>query len=73
MRQVIPPAPKFIRNEDGNKKQDCERNAVKRLLYEIKQDHPHLHIRAVCRTALMQRETGSKIIEKLVHRDNVLP
>ena len=44
MRQVIPLAPEFIRNEDGNKKQDCERNAAKRLLYKIKQDHPHLPI-----------------------------
>ena len=44
MRQVIPLAPEFIRNEDGNNKQDCERNAAKRLLYEIKHDHPHLPI-----------------------------
>lgn len=44
MRQVIPLAPEFIRNEDGNNKQDCERNAAKRLLYEIKDDHPHLPI-----------------------------
>ena len=44
MRQVIPLAPEFIRNKDGHKKQDCERNAAKRLVYRIKKDHPHLSI-----------------------------
>jgi hypothetical protein len=29
---VLALAPEFIRNEDGNKKQDCERNAAKRWL-----------------------------------------
>lgn len=42
MRQVIPLAPEFISNEDGNEKQDCERNAGKRLINRIKQDHPQL-------------------------------
>ncbi len=42
MRQVIPFAPEFIRNKDGKKKQDCERNAGKRLINRIRQDHPQL-------------------------------
>jgi hypothetical protein len=29
---VLPLAPEFIRNEDGNETQDCERNAAKRYL-----------------------------------------
>jgi hypothetical protein len=43
-REVIPLAPEFIRNEDGTEKQDCERNAGKRLMRTIKKDHPHLPI-----------------------------
>lgn len=42
MKQVIPLAPEFIRNNDGGKKQDCEINAGKRLIHTIKKDHPHL-------------------------------
>ena len=44
MRQVIPFAPEFIRNRDGQEKQDCERNAGKRLINRIKKDHPFLHV-----------------------------
>lgn len=43
-REVIPLAPEFIHNEDGQKKQDCERNASKRMLAKIKADHPFLPI-----------------------------
>ena len=42
MKQVIPLAPEFIRNRDGGDKQDCEINAGKRLIHQIKKDHPHL-------------------------------
>jgi len=42
MRKVIPFHLEFIRNEDGRKKQDCERNAGKRLIKRIKQDHTFL-------------------------------
>ena len=41
-RQVIPLMPEEIRNTDGNVKQDCEINAAKRLIPEIKKDHPQL-------------------------------
>ena len=44
MKQVIPLAPEFISNSDGNVKQDCEINAGKRLISTIKirpiQDSP---------------------------------
>jgi len=42
MKQVIPLAPEFIRNEDGMSKQDCEQNAGKRLIDRVKSDHPRL-------------------------------
>ena len=41
-REVIPLAPEPIINEDGHKKNDCERNAARRLLERIRLEHPHL-------------------------------
>jgi len=39
---VIPLAPEPILKSDGTKKNDCERNAAKRLLQHIRREHPHL-------------------------------
>ena len=44
LRQVIPLAPEPIQNIDGSSKQDCERNAGKRLLQKIRTTHPKLNI-----------------------------
>jgi hypothetical protein len=44
MRQVIPLAPEPIQNIDGSAKQDCERNAGKRLLNKIRTTHLKLQI-----------------------------
>ena len=44
MRQVLPLAPEPISNRDGTKKQDCERNAAKRLIPKIKATYPKLSI-----------------------------
>jgi len=44
IRQVIPLAPEPIQNIDGRIKQDCERNAGKRLLKKIRASHPKLKI-----------------------------
>jgi len=44
LRQVIPLAPEPIQNMDGRIKQDCERNAGKRLLKKIRATHPRLKI-----------------------------
>jgi len=44
MRQVLPLAPEPINNRDGTKKQDCERNAAKRLVPKIKAAYPKLKI-----------------------------
>jgi len=39
-KQVIPVMPEAISNTDGNKKQDCESNAAKRFIDQLKSDHP---------------------------------
>lgn len=44
MRQVIPLAPEAVKNTDGNKKQDCEINAGKRLIKKIRKSHHRLKI-----------------------------
>ena len=41
-REVIPLAPEPIIKQDGTTKNDCERNASKRLLRKTRQEHPHL-------------------------------
>jgi len=43
-RVVIPLAPEPIIKKDGNKKNDCERNASKRLLQDLRREHPHLKL-----------------------------
>lgn len=44
LRQVIPLAPESVKNTDGNKKQDCEIEAGKRLIKKISETHPKLKI-----------------------------
>ena len=41
-REVIPLMPEPIIKQDGTEKNDCERNAAKRLIATLRQDHPHL-------------------------------
>jgi hypothetical protein len=41
-RAVIPLMPEPIVNRDGTDKNDCERNAAKRFVGKLRQDHPHL-------------------------------
>jgi len=43
-KQVLPLAPEFISNEDGRSKNDCERNAAKRLLAKTRDDFPDLEM-----------------------------
>ena len=43
-KEVIPLAPEFIVKQDGQSKNDCERNAAKRFLQKLKEEHPHLPI-----------------------------
>src|ERR687885_713851 len=41
-REVIPLMPEPIVRHDGTAKNDCERNATKRFITKLRQDHPHL-------------------------------
>jgi hypothetical protein len=41
-REVIPLMPEPIVKQDGTQKNDCERNAAKRFIPKLRQDHPHL-------------------------------
>jgi hypothetical protein len=41
-KAVIPLAPEPIIKQDGQQKNDCERNAAKRLLAKLRQDYPRL-------------------------------
>ena len=40
--EVIPLMPEPIVKQDGTEKNDCERNAAKRFIAKLRQDHPHL-------------------------------
>ena len=41
-KEVIAFCPEIIRKQDGKTKMDCERNAIKRMLVKLRQDHPHM-------------------------------
>lgn len=43
-KTVIPLMPEPIMRQDGTTKNDCERNAAKRFLHDLRQDHPTLPI-----------------------------
>jgi hypothetical protein len=43
-RAVIPLMPEPIVKQDGTQKNDCERNAAKRFITKLRQDHPHLKV-----------------------------
>jgi len=43
-REVIPFVPEPIVKHDGTTKNDCERNAAKRFVTKLRQDHPHLNL-----------------------------
>lgn len=44
IKEVIPLAPEPIINQDGQTKNDCERNATRRWLKQFRQEHPHLPV-----------------------------
>ena len=43
-QEVFPLAPEPILKQDGAAKNDCERNAGKRLLADVRREHPHLKL-----------------------------
>jgi len=44
---VIPLAPEPVLKKDGSTKNDCELNSAKRLIADIRREHPHLKLIAV--------------------------
>ncbi len=42
-KEAIVLCPETIRQQDGQTKNDCERNAIRRLLGKLCQDHPHMN------------------------------
>lgn len=44
VKQVIPLCPEPIQKQDGATKNDCERNATKRVLDDLKAEHPRLNL-----------------------------
>jgi hypothetical protein len=44
LKTVIPLFPEMIQKQDGATKNDCERNAARRLIGYIREDHPNLKI-----------------------------
>jgi len=44
LKEVIPLAPEPIQKQDGREKNDCERNAARRLLAKIRRQHPRLKL-----------------------------
>ena len=44
LKEVIPLAPEPIIQQDGQTKNDCERNATRRWLKQFRREHPHLPV-----------------------------
>src|SRR4051794_1487003 len=44
LKEVIPLAPEPIVQQDGETKNDCERNATRRWLTRFRREHPHLPV-----------------------------
>jgi hypothetical protein len=43
-KEVIPLPPEPIHQQDGHSKNDCEQNAAKRIVANIRREHPHLKL-----------------------------
>jgi hypothetical protein len=43
-KEVIPLCPEMIQKQDGDNKNDCERNAARRFFEKLKKDHPFLKL-----------------------------
>jgi len=63
-REVIPLAPEPITRQDGEHKNDCERNAAKRLLPAIRREHPHLKL-IVVEDALFANAPHIRLLQEL--------
>jgi len=54
-KQVLPVMPEAIKNEDGNIKQDCELNASKRFIANLRAAHPRQKF-MICGDGLMSNQ-----------------
>lgn len=61
---VFPLAPEPIQRQDGENKNDCERNAAKRLLTAIRREHPHAKF-IVVEDALASNGPHIELLKKL--------
>lgn len=60
---VIPLCPEIIQNQDGDTKNDCERNASKRFMENFRREHPHLKV-IVVEDGLASNGPHLKLLEK---------
>jgi hypothetical protein len=60
-KQVIPVMPEAIANTDGSKKQDCETNAAKRFIKNLKETHPRQGF-MICGDGLMSHQPMIEIV-----------
>jgi len=63
-KQVLPLIPEPILRDDGDTKNDCERNAAKRLLTRLRQDYPALPM-TIIEDALAANGPHIKLLKKL--------
>lgn len=61
---VIPLCPEAITKQDGETKNDCERNAAKRLLEATRREHPHLKL-IVVEDGLASNGPHIELLQKL--------
>ncbi|MDO8465417.1 MAG: transposase [Gallionella sp.] len=66
-REVFPLAPEPITRQDGDTKNDCERNAAKRLLRDLRREHPHLPL-IVVEDALSANAPHIQLLKELKMR-----
>ena len=64
---VIPLVPEQVRNTDGQKKQDCETNAAKRLLVKLRKVHPKLPLLVVGDSLYAKQPMIEGIIDGHMH------
>ena len=62
--EVFPLAPEAMIKQDGARKNDCERNAAKRLLHDVRREHPHLKL-LVVEDALASNGPHVKLLKSL--------
>jgi hypothetical protein len=67
IKTVLPLAPEPITRHDGETKNDCERSAAKRLLVQIKRDHPNLKI-IIVEDSLSSHGPHIKLLKELGFR-----